>query len=389
MPQFNGKQGASFHRTPPGVVHRVRANLRCPRNGKRMGAARRPAPSSQATGDARQRRAPGRRWSRPASPDTGQHGGCVRAAVSPIRRRGSRPGQLSIDPFHAFFEVAFPRRAVRARHPRSHRLCAARAARGGRVRQPRRAARAGRAPATTVLTRRDIEAAQTPDLPTLLQRVAGLEITQLGGPGTVATASLRGAESRHTLVLVDGVPLNNLNFGLAAFEHLAARVIERIEVRARQRVQPVRQRRARRRDPGLHAAAHGHAHRQRHAAGRLARPGAGRGHRGRAARVGHRPARQRRGPARPRLRCDRPHGSCRTPTPIATATAAAPRRWASRTTSRTATRSACACARRAAPPSTTASSARPRRRMNRASSNRARCSMAGSGCPAAWPSPRR
>ena len=85
-------------------------------------------------------------------------------------------------------------------------------------------------PATTVLTRSDIAAAQTPDLPTLLQRVAGLELTQLGGPGTVATASLRGAESRHTLVLVDGVPVNNLNFGLAAIEHLSLADVERIEV---------------------------------------------------------------------------------------------------------------------------------------------------------------
>lgn len=85
-------------------------------------------------------------------------------------------------------------------------------------------------PATTVLTRADIEAAQTPDLPTLLQRVAGLELTQAGGPGTVATASLRGAESRHTLVLVDGVPVNNLNFGLAAIEHLSLADVERIEV---------------------------------------------------------------------------------------------------------------------------------------------------------------
>jgi vitamin B12 transporter len=85
-------------------------------------------------------------------------------------------------------------------------------------------------PATTVLTRQDIEAAQTPDLPTLLQRVAGLELTQTGGPGTVATASLRGAETRHTLVLVDGVPVNNLNFGLAANEHLSLADVERIEV---------------------------------------------------------------------------------------------------------------------------------------------------------------
>ena len=85
-------------------------------------------------------------------------------------------------------------------------------------------------PVTTLLTRADIERAQTPDLPTLLKRVTGLEIAQNGGPGTVASAFIRGADSRHTLVLIDGVPVNNLNFGTAAIEHLALADVERIEV---------------------------------------------------------------------------------------------------------------------------------------------------------------
>jgi vitamin B12 transporter len=85
-------------------------------------------------------------------------------------------------------------------------------------------------PATTLITRADIERAQTADLPTLLRRVAGLEIAQNGGRGTVASAFIRGAEPRHTLVLIDGVPVNNLNFGTAAIEHLPLVDIERIEI---------------------------------------------------------------------------------------------------------------------------------------------------------------
>lgn len=85
-------------------------------------------------------------------------------------------------------------------------------------------------PATTLITRAEIERARSPDLPSLLRRVAGLEIVQNGGPGTVASAFIRGAESRHTLVLIDGVPVNNLNFGTAAIEHLPLADIERIEV---------------------------------------------------------------------------------------------------------------------------------------------------------------
>ncbi len=85
-------------------------------------------------------------------------------------------------------------------------------------------------PATTLITRADIERAQTPDLPTLLRQVTGVEIVQNGGPGTVASAFMRGAESRHTLVLIDGVAVNNLNFGTAALEHLPLADIERIEI---------------------------------------------------------------------------------------------------------------------------------------------------------------
>jgi vitamin B12 transporter len=85
-------------------------------------------------------------------------------------------------------------------------------------------------PATTLITREQIERAQTPDLPTLLRNVAGVEFTQNGGMGTVSSAFLRGAESRHTLVLIDGVPVNNLNFGSAALEHLPIADIDRIEV---------------------------------------------------------------------------------------------------------------------------------------------------------------
>jgi vitamin B12 transporter len=85
-------------------------------------------------------------------------------------------------------------------------------------------------PATTLITRDDIERAQTPDLPALLREVAGVDIVQAGGPGTVSSTFLRGAESRHTLVLVDGVPINNLNFGTPALEHLPLADVERIEI---------------------------------------------------------------------------------------------------------------------------------------------------------------
>jgi vitamin B12 transporter len=85
-------------------------------------------------------------------------------------------------------------------------------------------------PDVSLITRADIERSQARDLPTLLQNLAGMEVSQSGGMGGVASLFMRGAESRHALVLVDGLPMNNLNFNLAAFEHLPLNGIERIEV---------------------------------------------------------------------------------------------------------------------------------------------------------------
>ena len=85
-------------------------------------------------------------------------------------------------------------------------------------------------PDVSLITRTDIERSQARDVPTLLQNLVGMEVTQSGGMGGVASLFMRGAESRHALVLVDGLPMNNLNFNLAALEHLPLSGIERIEV---------------------------------------------------------------------------------------------------------------------------------------------------------------
>jgi vitamin B12 transporter len=85
-------------------------------------------------------------------------------------------------------------------------------------------------PATTLITRQDIDKSQAVDLPSLLRQQAGIELGQLGGPGGVATAFVRGAESRHLVVLIDGLPTSSLHFGLAALEHLSLSDVQRIEV---------------------------------------------------------------------------------------------------------------------------------------------------------------
>ncbi len=83
---------------------------------------------------------------------------------------------------------------------------------------------------TTLITRQDIERSVSADLPSLLKLIPGAEISQAGGTGTVSSIFLRGAESRHTLVLVDGIPINNLNFGTAPIENLSLSNIDHIEI---------------------------------------------------------------------------------------------------------------------------------------------------------------
>lgn len=85
-------------------------------------------------------------------------------------------------------------------------------------------------PSTRVITRAEIEAAQPADLPALLRMLTSIDVGQTGPMGSQASLFLRGADSRQTLVLVDGVPLLRADFGTASWQHLLPEQIERIEI---------------------------------------------------------------------------------------------------------------------------------------------------------------
>lgn len=82
----------------------------------------------------------------------------------------------------------------------------------------------------TVITRAEIEARGTTSLPDLLRTVCGADIVQGGGPGSAASVFLRGSNSSHTLVLVDGVRLNTPTTGAVDLADLRVDQVERIEV---------------------------------------------------------------------------------------------------------------------------------------------------------------
>ncbi len=82
----------------------------------------------------------------------------------------------------------------------------------------------------TVITREDIELSLASDLSELLRFEAGIDIGRNGGPGQATSIFLRGTESNHTLVLIDGVRMNPSTIGGAAIQNVAPEVIERIEI---------------------------------------------------------------------------------------------------------------------------------------------------------------
>lgn len=83
---------------------------------------------------------------------------------------------------------------------------------------------------TTVITAQDIRNSQAPDVATILRNVAGVEIDQSGGTGKTAGLFLRGTDSSHVLVLVDGVRINSATTGATAVDQLMLDQVERIEV---------------------------------------------------------------------------------------------------------------------------------------------------------------
>jgi len=86
-------------------------------------------------------------------------------------------------------------------------------------------------PHTTVLTQKEIRDSQAVDLPTLLRSEAGFEMAQNGGIGAVfSPLSLRGSTSARTLVLVDGVRIEDAGFSSTALQHIMLDQVERVEI---------------------------------------------------------------------------------------------------------------------------------------------------------------
>jgi vitamin B12 transporter len=83
---------------------------------------------------------------------------------------------------------------------------------------------------STLLTRADIEARQVSSVQDLLADLAGISIDSTGGLGQQSSVFIRGADSDHTLLLIDGVRVGSATLGSAPFEIIPLEQIDHIEV---------------------------------------------------------------------------------------------------------------------------------------------------------------
>ncbi len=82
----------------------------------------------------------------------------------------------------------------------------------------------------SVVTRDDIERLQANSLDDILKRLPGVSIVNNGGKGKQTSVFMRGTESDHVLVLIDGVKVGSATLGSTAYQFLPVDSIERIEV---------------------------------------------------------------------------------------------------------------------------------------------------------------
>jgi len=81
-----------------------------------------------------------------------------------------------------------------------------------------------------VITAEDIAQTGQQTLVEVLQALGGVEIISNGGFGQPSGVFIRGANTGHTLVLVDGMRIGSATVGATALEHIPLNQIERIEI---------------------------------------------------------------------------------------------------------------------------------------------------------------
>lgn len=81
-----------------------------------------------------------------------------------------------------------------------------------------------------VISRADIEKSTGRTLPEILARAPGVQFSANGGLGKNSSVNIRGAEARHTVLLIDGVRFGSATTGSPNWDTIPVDMIDRIEI---------------------------------------------------------------------------------------------------------------------------------------------------------------
>jgi len=132
---------------------------------------------------------------------------------------------LSLNLSSAVLPLANQEKAEKAPPPREHHEVVVTAT---RLEIPPRQV----ASSITLLTAESLARGKKSTLVEVLEGVASVSVTQSGGPGGASSVFIRGANSEHTLFLIDGVELNDPMNPSRSFDlaHLTLQNVDRVEV---------------------------------------------------------------------------------------------------------------------------------------------------------------
>jgi len=85
----------------------------------------------------------------------------------------------------------------------------------------------------TVITRQEIEDSHADNVGDVLRQVPFLFLTQSGGQGGLTTVTIRGGKPNFTLVMYDGIPINDISNTLGGsydFSNMSTGLVEQIEI---------------------------------------------------------------------------------------------------------------------------------------------------------------
>jgi vitamin B12 transporter len=83
---------------------------------------------------------------------------------------------------------------------------------------------------TTVITATEIEALNAHTLVDILVTIPGIQIENQVGSANAVNTRIQGSNSSHVLVMLDGIPYNNLGDNIPDIGQIPARIIERVEI---------------------------------------------------------------------------------------------------------------------------------------------------------------